>query len=173
MDSELNLREIKKIVSSIILTIGICGLLYSLPSFQHPMWRKFMGVSVYLIFSAIISILGLISKIIIYKKYSNKRRPNLRWKKSIHLSIISLTLFLSLFIFTNPTPGYAPHTFAYNILYSAPVFWTSFGFSVTGLIMFFKTDTKTRKNIKWIFKLMPITSITPLIIILIRNIEYW
>lgn len=157
----LNLNDIKRLVSSIILTIGICGLLYSLPSFSHPMFSNFMGISFYMIFSSAIFLVGLITKFLTPKE----SMP--RWKKSIHFSMISLTLFLCLFIFTNPTPGYAPHTFAYNFGFVKPVFYSSLGFSLVGLILFYTMDKFIRVKMKWTFRLLPVLSLAPIVFFLI------
>jgi len=125
--------ELKKIILSIIFSIGASGLLYSFPSRNHPMFMNIYGLSVLFICSVFIFLISLI--FIIYfsrQKKCNKELRNkilapksLDWKKSFKLSMISLTLFASLFIFKNPTPGYAPHSFAYNIGFFIPILFIS------------------------------------------------
>ncbi|BDD05507.1 hypothetical protein [Aureibacter tunicatorum] len=171
---KIKILELKKMASSIIFTIGICGLLYSLPSMKHPMYTHIMGISILALTSIVVFFIGISLKLIYLRKEDNKTLnydlfipSEIKWKKSIKLTIISLTLFGTLLIFTNPTPGYAAHSFAYTIGYMIPVLLTSFAFSFSGVIVYLNINEEVKKKLKLIYKVLPFISFIPLLTIIL------
>jgi hypothetical protein len=84
-----------------------------------------------------------------------------KWKKSIVFGTISLTFYLMTFVVPPPTPGYAPHIFAYNMGFFFPVLIASLIFGLLTFKAYFSIDNPTRKSYKLIYKLLPFLILIP------------
>ena len=84
-----------------------------------------------------------------------------RWKMSIVFGTISLTFYLMTFVVPPPTPGYAPHIFAYNMGFFFPVLIASSIFGLLTIKSFFNIDNQTRKSYKLTHKLLPFLILIP------------
>lgn len=84
-----------------------------------------------------------------------------KWKKSIVFGTISLTFYLMTFVVPKPTPGYAPHIFAYNMGFFFPVLIASFFFGLLAIKNYFGIDHQARKSYKLIHKLLPFLILIP------------
>lgn len=83
------------------------------------------------------------------------------WKKSMVFGIISLTFFVSTIVYSQPTPGYAPHMFAYNIGFFFPVMLTSLIFLIIALIFYFKIGKGVRKELNKLYSYLPLIILIP------------
>ncbi len=89
---------------------------------------------------------------------------DLNWRKTINLLIISLIVSFAPLIFKNPTPGYAPHSFAYNIGFLIPTQITSFIVSFIGLVV--GAEIFRKKNVNLSFKIVPLIPLMTIVIIM-------
>lgn len=72
---------------------------------------------------------------------------------------ISLTFYLMIFVVPPPTPGYAPHIFAYNMGFFLPVLIASLIFGLLTIKSYFSIEN--RKSYKLIHKLLPFLILIP------------
>ncbi len=165
----IRIKELKAFGSIIVLIIGLEGLLYSYPiviysdNIAIPIMRLIFYVCLF--FAAV----GLFGFLLFSMQREKNKVLNInlyiptskKWKLSMKFTIASLTLIASLFVFVNPTPGYAAHSFAYNFLFFLPIVFLAFLLCVTGLIIYYRIDKKRRKDIKKTYRILVHISLLP------------
>lgn len=169
----IRIKELKTLGSIILIVFGLAGLLYSYPFVINAdtFGQVIMRLTFFICLS--LTIAGLLGFIF----FSNQKDIKLlkinvlvpiikKWKLSMKFALVSLTLIASLFVFVNPTPGYAPHSFAYNIGFFIPVIFVALIFCVIGLIIYYRIDKKSRKEFKIVYKILVHISLVPYIFML-------
>lgn len=170
----IRLKELKIFGSVILIVIGSAGLLYSYPfvinadTFGQLIMRRIFYVCLSLIIACLLGLFFFSNQ-----KDNNKLLkinvfvPTIKkWRLSMKFALVSLTLIASLFVFVNPTPGYAPHSFAYNIGFFIPVIFVALIFCAIGLIIYYRIDKKSRKEFKNIYRILVHISLLPYIFML-------
>jgi len=171
----IRLKELKIFGSIVILLVGLAGLLYSYPiviyadNIDTPIMRLIFYIC---LASAAVGMLGML--LFSLQREKNKFLninvivpTNKKWRLSIKFALTSLTLIATLFVFVNPTPGYASHSFAYNFLFFLPIVVLAFLLCVIGLIIYYSIDKKSRNEIKKRYRIFVHISLLPYIFMVI------
>lgn len=170
----IRIKELKTFGSIIVLIIGLAGLLYSYPIiYADNIATPIMRLIFYVCLSfAAVALLGFLlfsmqrekNKVLNINLYVPTSK---KWRLSMKFTLASLTLIASLFVFVNPTPGYASHSFAYNFLFFLPIVFLSFLLCIAGLIIYYRIDKESRKEFNKTYRILVHISLLPYLFMLI------